>query len=306
MSTAPDPEIAAAAAPTASADAAAPNVAATGPVGSWLSPSIIIGAAITLATILVAVAAPLLAPFDPRDGDVNVANQPPWLFGGTFDHLLGTDPLGRDLLSRVMYGVRTSLAVGLTSVVIAVVIGLIVGLVAGYFGRFLDAVLMRFTDIQLGFPFIVLAVTVLSVSRPKFLTVVIVLSLAAWPIYARVVRSVMLGEKGSDYVVAGRAFGAPHRRIIFKYVGQPLFRPLSGIVTFDIANMIIFEAMLGFLAIGLQAPTISLGNILADGKSYLFSGYWWTVTMPGIVILIILLGINLLADGIQQRQARHG
>jgi peptide/nickel transport system permease protein len=165
---------------------------------------------------------------------------------------------------------------------------------------------MRLTDIQLGFPFIVLAVTVLSVSRPSFLTVVIVLSLAAWPIYARVVRSIMMGEKDADYVVAGRAFGVSHRRIIFKYVGRPLVRPLSGIVTFDIANMIIFEAMLGFLAIGLQPPTISLGNILADGKSYLFSGYWWTVTMPGLVILILLLGINLLADGIQKRQAANG
>lgn len=272
---------------------------------SWITPSIVIGGLIVAATAIVAVFAPFIAPYKPLESDLSAVNVPPMLFGGSSDHILGTDPVGRDLLSRIIYGLRTSLFVSIAAVAIAVVIGAVIGLTAGYFGRLVDIVLMRLTDIQLGFPFIILAVVVLSVARSTLLTIILVLSLATWPIYARVIRSIMLGEKEADYVVAGRAVGVSHSRIIFRYVGRPILRPLSGIVAFDIANVIIFEAILGFLAIGLQPPTISLGNILADGKSYLFSGIWWTVTFPGLAILIVLLGINLLADGIQQRQARH-
>ena len=214
--------------------------------------------------------------------------------------VLGTDQLGRDLLSRMIFGIRTSLIIGITAVILAISIGVAVGLLSGFFSPgIVDTVLMRITDIQLAFPFIVLAISILTLVRPTPIIIIGVLSLAAWPMYARVIRSIIITEKEADYVTAARVLGASNSRLVVNYIARNVIPPVFIVGTIDIATMIVFESLLSFIQLGVQPPGISLGNIMADGKNYIAMA-WWITGLPGFAILFTVLGFNLIGDAMQK------
>jgi len=261
----------------------------------------LVGAVLVALVVLIAFVAPIVAVRSPLTQDVTHRLVAPVFAGGTWGHPLGTDGLGRDLLARIVYGLRTSLMISVPAVLIAGTLGVTVGVLAGYFGGYVNAVLMRMTDIQMAFPFIILAITILSVFSPGPIILVIVLSLSAWPIYARIVRSIALVDGKSEYVLAARAMGASHMRIVVRYLLRNLIVSLLILSTLDIAAMIILEALLSFLGLGIQPPGMSLGTVMGDGKDYLSTGVWWITTVPGVVILVVLLGLNLMGDGLQSK-----
>ena len=269
-------------------------------VGALSTPSAIIGLLLVFLVVFLAVAAPLVSIHDPQALDIkNKAAPPVFLPGGAWTHPLGTDGLGRDLWARIVYGLRTSLLISVLAVALAVAVGVTVGIVAGYFGGFAESVLMRLTDVQMAFPFIILAIAILSVTQPGPLVLVLVLSLSTWPIYARVIRTLVIVDSGSDYVLVAKAMGASHWRVIRRYIMRNLMLGVIIMSTLDIATIIVLEALLGFIGLGIQPPTPSLGNIMADGRSYLLLGQWWITTLPGVAILITLLGLNLVGDSLQ-------
>jgi peptide/nickel transport system permease protein len=259
------------------------------------------GAVLVAIVLVLAVGAPLFSLHDPQQQDVAHNLLPPVFQGGSWSHPLGTDALGRDLWARIVYGLRTSLLVSVPAVVLGACIGMAVGLLAGYFGGWVDTVLMRLTDVQMAFPFIILAIAILSVTQPGPGVLIVVLSLSTWPTYARVIRSLVMVDGQSEYVLAARSMGAGHLRIIVRYLLRNLWLSVAVLSTLDVATLIILEALLSFLGLGIQPPTPSLGNVMADGKGYLALGQWWLTTLPGVMILITLLGLNLMGDGLQSR-----
>jgi peptide/nickel transport system permease protein len=262
--------------------------------------SAFIGAIMIIIVLIFSLGAPLIAPHNPGEQNVKNAFIPPaWEKEGNPSYLLGTDALGRDLFSRIMFGLRTSLAISVSAVILLLTIGVSVGLIAGYFGGgFLDNLLMRLTDIQMALPFIVLAITVLSVFEPTIPVLIIVLALVQWPLYARVIRGMVLIEREADYILAAKAMGASDFRILTKYLLRNIIVAILILSTLDMATMIIGEAALSFMGLGVQPPTPSLGNIMADGRLKL-SLYWWITTLPGVVIFFTILGLNLFGDGMQ-------
>lgn len=254
---------------------------------------------IVLILVICAVFAPQISPHDPLRQDPKIKLMPPvFMEGGSWNHILGTDGNGRDLFSRILYGLRISLSLSSAAVLIAVFLGFSVGITAGFFGGIIDTLLMRLVDIQLAFPYVVLAVAVLSVVRPTIPILAIVLSLATWAFYARVIRATVLTERQSDYISYARVAGASHLQILW-LIFRNLMPPFAVVITMDIATMIIWEALLGFLSLGVQPPTPSWGNIMADGKSYIVTA-WWITAMPGVAIFITLFSINLLGDSLQK------
>ncbi len=260
--------------------------------------TLIISGIMVAIVVMITILGPLLAPYDPNWIDsVNRLLPPFWMEGGNMAHPLGTDGVGRDLFSRIIVAFRTSLLISLAGVLLAVTIGSLVGVASGYLGGFVDSVLMAITDIQLSFPFVVLAVSLLGLVRPDPVILVIVLSLAAWPMYARVVRSVTRQERGADYVVAARSIGVPESRIIGYYIARNIIPPVFLVATLDIATLVVLESLLSFLGLGVQPPTASWGNIIAEGKNYLSSS-WWVPTLPGVAIVFTVLAFNLFGDSL--------
>jgi peptide/nickel transport system permease protein len=224
---------------------------------------------------------------------------PVFLDGGTWLHPLGTDQLGRDLFLRSLIGLQNALLISVTAVIIMFVFGAVMGLFSGYYGGWVDTVLMRITDAQLAVPVIVLAITILTVQRPSVETVTLVLALSGWPAYARVTRSVTLSERQREYVRGAKILGASDLRIIFQLIAPNVLPPIAFVAVLDIARMMIFEAILGFIGIGVQPPTPTFGNIIADGQKYLINA-WWVATMPGAFLFAALLGINLIGASVEQ------
>ena len=259
-----------------------------------------IGSVMVFIVVFVSLAAPILAPYDPALQNVKEAFTPPmWEDGGSPSHILGTDGLGRDLLSRIMFGLRTSLVISFCSVMLLLTIGVSIGLVSGYYGGgILDTLLMRITDVQMALPFIVLAITILAVLEPTIPVLIFVLALVQWPLYARVIRGIVLVERGSDYVLAAKAMGASDFRILTRYLLRNILIAVLILSTLDMAALMIGEATLSFIGLGVQPPTPSLGNIMSDGRLKL-ALYWWITTLPGVVIFFTILGLNLLGDGLQ-------
>jgi len=257
------------------------------------------GAAIFLAIVLSAVFAPWIAPHDPVIVDIRHRMGPPaWMEGGTREHVLGTDQIGRDLLSRVIWGGRVSLVVGVTAVLLSSTIGILFGLAAGYFGGRLDWSIMTFINVMLTFPFVLLALAVIAVLGPSMPNMIIVLGVTGWPVYARVVRAETFALREREFVLAARALGGSHARIVFRQILPNLISPIVVIATLQIAQVIILESFLSFLGLGVQPPTPTWGGMLADGRVYL-STAWWLATFPGLAIFITVLGINLLGDGLR-------
>jgi peptide/nickel transport system permease protein len=260
------------------------------------SPKAVFALAIILTIVACAVASPLLAPYDPAAQSLAGRLLPVWSTAadGKF-HALGTDHLGRDILSRLIYGARISLVVGIGASVVAGTIGVLFGLVSGYFGGLVDDVIMRLTDIQLALPYILLAIALLAIVGSGLFNIIIVLSLTQWVTYARVVRGGVLAEKAKEYVLAAKALGFGSGRIMFRYVLPNVFGPIIVIATFSVAQTIIAEAALSFLGLGMPASIPSWGKMLADGRTYLVIA-WWLSAIPGLVITFTVIGVNLFGD----------
>jgi peptide/nickel transport system permease protein len=259
------------------------------------------GLLVVLVVMLAAAAAPLVAPFDPLEQDIGQRlREPGWQDAQGRVHALGTDHLGRDILSRIIFGSRIALLVGLAAVVISGVLGMIIGLVAGYFGGRMDDFLMRLADVQLAFPFILLAIAVIGVLGPSLRNIIIVIGVSSWVVYARVVRGEVLSIREREYVHAAVALGSRHWRVLVTHVLPNTFTPWLVVATLDMARVIVIESALSFLGLGVQPPTPTWGGMLADGRVYL-STAWWLATFPGLAILITVLGINLFGDTLDPR-----
>lgn len=250
------------------------------------------GALIVLGMFVLAAIAPL-ASGDPGAIDIGRRLQPPG-----WSHLLGTDDLGRDVLVRILYGARISLLVGFVAVGLATFIGILVGALAGFYGRWVDAVIMRFVDIMLCFPSFFLILAVIAFLEPSIWNIMVIIGLTSWMGVARLVRAEFLSLRERDFVVAIRALGARDSRIIFRHILPNALSPVLVSATLGVAGAILTESALSFLGIGVQPPTPSWGNMLITGKQTLGTA-WWLSVFPGLAILITVLGYNLLGEGIR-------
>lgn len=262
----------------------------------WRDKAGFIGVTLIAALVLMALAAPLLAPYDPGAQDLRARLIPPaWYAKGTWNHVLGTDHLGRDVLSRTIYGSRVSLLVGAAVVLIAGAFGVVMGLLAGYRGGRTDNFIMRWIDTQVAFPGLLLALIILAVIGPSMTTVIIVLALNGWMVYGRMTRSAVLAVRQTAYVEAAEIVGCRASRVIFRHILPNLTSPLLTLAILEFARIVLAEAALSFLGLGIQPPATSWGLDVATGKDYIFRA-WWLVTMPGIAISITVLAINLVAS----------
>lgn len=244
-----------------------------------------------------AIFAPWVAPFDPNDQSLFMRNMPPMTMpedGGTFPHIMGTDALGRDELSRLIFGGRVSIAVGLTSVLVSGTIGTLLGLLAGFYRGRVDDVIMRLVDIQMGFPSLLLALFVLYVIGGGVLNVIFILAITRWMVYARVTRGLVLSYRENVFVEAAKATGCTDRQIIGRHLLPNLLSPIVVLGTLEVAYMILTEAALSFLGLGIQPPQSSWGLMLSQGRQYVTTA-WWLVTFPGLAILLTALSLNLVA-----------
>ena len=257
------------------------------------------GLGVVVVVLLAALFAPWLTPFDPLEQDINQRlKEPGWQTAAGRIHVLGTDHLGRDILARVIFGSRIALVVGVSAVLISGVLGMAIGLVAGYFGGKVDDFFMRLADIQLAFPFILLAIAVIGVLGPNLRNIIIVIGVSSWVVYARVVRGEVLSIREREFVQAAIALGSRDGRVLVRHVLPNAFTPWLVVATLDMARVIVIESALSFLGLGVQPPTPTWGGMLADGRVYL-STAWWLATFPGLAILVTVLGINLLGDGLR-------
>lgn len=253
-----------------------------------------------LAVIVVcAVCAPLIAPADPNAQNLLGRLQPPaWQSGGSAAHLLGTDQLGRDLLSRIVYGTRVSLLVGAGAALLAGTIGTTVGLASGYFGGWTDRVAMRVADVQLAFPAILLALAVVGFVGSGLWYVILVLGITGWVSYARVVRSEVLSLRSRDFVTEAHAIGVGHLTIMRRHLLPNVLAPLATIGTLHIAAAVVAEASLSYLGLGVPKETVTWGGMLADGQLYLGTS-WWIAVFPGVALMLTSLAINITGDALR-------
>ncbi|MFH1075553.1 MAG: oligopeptide ABC transporter permease [Pseudomonadota bacterium] len=242
---------------------------------------------------LAALSAPFLSSLDPNATSVSEKLTPP-----SWAHLLGTDHLGRDIMSRMLYGARISLLVGFVSAGLSLIIGVVVGAVSGYYGKWVDAVFMRFVDIMMCFPSFFLILTVVTLLGPNIYNVMAVIGLTSWMGTARFVRAEFLSLRERDFVLAARTLGASDSRIIFIHILPNALAPVFVTATLDVATAILVEAGLSFLGFGVQPPAPSWGNILTAGRTYIFDA-WWLTFFPGLAILITVLSFNFLGEGLR-------
>jgi len=248
--------------------------------------------------VIVALFAPQIAPADPNRQHLIQRLQPPLSPNeqGESMYWLGSDGLGRDVLSRLIYGARVSLAVGVAAVAIGGLIGVFLGVVAGYAGGRTDDVIMRLADIQLAFPFILLAIMVLVVLGAGFLNLVIVLAIGQWVTYARIARGETIAQKRKDYIESARAIGVHGSRIVRRGILPNILAPLIVIASFNVAGVILSEAALSFLGLGVPPEVPTWGGMLAESRDQLLGGYWWLAVFPGVAIMITVLSLNILGD----------
>jgi peptide/nickel transport system permease protein len=260
-----------------------------------------IGALVLAITLLAAVTAHYVAPYDPNQQALEDRLLPPsWAEGGVPEHLLGTDPLGRDILSRLIHGSRVSLLVGLLGVLVSGSFGLLLGLVAGYFGGWVDVLVMRLVDTLLAFPFMLLAIAVAAVLGPGLRNVVIILGISQWMAYARITRGQVLSLKEEEFVLAARSMGVSGRRILLRHILPNSVQPVIVIATFAMANNIILEASLTFLGVGVKTSVTTWGSMLSEGRNYVGVA-WWLTTFPGVAIMLVVLSVNMIGDWIRER-----
>lgn len=254
-----------------------------------------------VALIVVALLAPFLAPYPPTEGVLANKLMPPvWVPGGSSDHPLGTDSLGRDVLSRLIYGSRTSLTVSLLSIFISATIGTALGITSGYFGGWVDAAIMRLTDAALSLPLILMAIILAVLIGASFMNVILVIGLLLWPRFARQIRGEVLGVKEQDFVALARVAGCSDARIMIKDIFPNVVPTLLVLSTFEVGAVIILEASLSFLGVGIPPPEAAWGLMVAEGRGLLRTA-WWLSLFPGIAIMVAVLSINLLGDWVRDR-----
>lgn len=251
------------------------------------------GLVILVLLALIAVAAPLLAPYDPIQ-----INPEHYLYTPGYPYWFGTDQYGRDVLSRVLYGARVSLIIGFISVGIAATIGVVIGLVSGYFGRWIDSLLMRLVDVMLAFPGILLALAIVSMLGPNLRNVMIAVGIAGIPTYARLTRGSVLSAREALYIEAARVIGVPDGTILRRHILPNVVAPIIVAATLGTGGAILAAAALSFLGLGAQPPTAEWGRMLADGRQYL-RDQWWIATFPGLAIMVTVLAMNMLGDGLR-------
>ncbi|WP_370678987.1 ABC transporter permease [Comamonas sp. GB3 AK4-5] len=275
---------------------------------AWKHTEMKLAFAIFAMLALLAVLGPLL--IDASATRMNVAERflpPAFMEGGSLRHFMGTDQLGRDLLLRSLIGLRNAFAIGLVSVVGMFVLGCAIGIFSGYRGGWVDIALMRLTDVQMSIPVIILAITILGMSRPTALSVIAVLILSSWPVYARVARSVTLAERQKEYVRAAQILGASDMRIMARHIAPSVLPPMAFVAVLDVARMMIFEAIFGFIGIGIQPPTPTFGTIISSGTQYLLNA-WWITIVPGVLLALALSSLNLIGGFLERarNQALQG
>jgi peptide/nickel transport system permease protein len=260
------------------------------------NPLLVAGAVLCIAIALVAVLAPLLAPFP---DDAGIATHPlETLQAPSAQHPFGTDQVGRDVLSRVMYGARISPVIAVFVLALSVLIGIPLGIAAGYFGGVIDEVIMRVTDVFLAFPALLLALAFAAVMRPSITNTVIAISVTWWPWYTRIVRGQAASVAGRPFVESARAMGIPHRRILLRHVLPNSITPVIVQVSLDVGGVILTASALSFLGLGAQDPTPDWGLMVSQGQAF-FTTQWWVVTFPGAAILFTAVAFNLLGDGLR-------
>jgi peptide/nickel transport system permease protein len=255
---------------------------------------LLLGGAVAIATIT----APLVAPHDPLAQEIALRLHPPTFRSPEGAHLLGTDHLGRDVLSRILYGGRVSLLISGLSVLLAGIIGLAAGLVAGYYRGLAESVVMRLVEIQLAFPLILLALAIVVSLGATVLNTVLVFALTSWPVYAAIIRGEVLTLARREFVLAARAVGAGDMRTLARHLLPNLVSPLTVVASFEFARLILMEAAIGFLGLGIQPPTPSWGNLLADGRAYIQDA-WWLTAFPGVTIALTVSSINFIGDALR-------
>jgi peptide/nickel transport system permease protein len=255
---------------------------------------VVVGLAVLVVVVALALAAPLVAASDPTAQQLEQKLRPPL----SASHPLGTDQLGRDVLARMLFGTRVSLVVALLAVLVSGSVGIGLGVVAGFYSGRADATIMRLVDVQLSMPVTLVAIAIIAVAGTSLLNLVLVLGLSQWPLYARVVRGEALALRGRDFLVAARALGASSAWIILRHVLPNALSSIVVVSTLGVASVIVFEAGLSFLGLGVQPPQPSLGGMLSEGREYLATA-WWLGVFPGLLIMLLVLGINLLGDGLR-------
>jgi len=268
-------------------------------VRNWRNLRLSAGAAVIVLTVVVAVAAPLIAPYGPLDQAPEVNNRPPfWRGDGGDIHVLGTDPLGRDLLSRTMYGARVSLLIGATAVLLAGTIGVLLGLLAGFVSGVVETVIMRLVDTMLAIPFVLLAIVSVALFGQDLLGLILILGLTGWLGYARIVRGVVLSLKEMPYVEAARALGAAPPRLLVRHILPGIWTPVIVVATQQVGAMMIAESSLTFLGIGIPPTIPSWGAMIADGRAYVMLAPWVSV-FPGLALTTTVLAVYFFGDGLR-------
>lgn len=287
--------------------ASAPARAASGSVSrrilrtAWRTPAFQIGFWVFLVLLLAALLWPMISDISATKMNVRAKFTPPVFLGEnwTWEHPLGTDQLGRDMLMRCLEGLRWSMLIGVVTVLVMFVVGCGLGLLAGFKGGWWDMVIMRVTDAQLSIPMIILAITILGISRPNVGSIILVLGLSGWPLYARVARAAAVAERDKEYIRGLRVVGARDWRLLALYAAPAILPPIAFVAVLDVARMMIFESILGFLGLGIQPPTPSFGSIIADSRKYLINA-WWIATSPGVFLAIALTAINLMGASLEK------
>ena len=262
-------------------------------------PSSLAGGVLLMLILLTSALFPLFMHTDPLAQDLMARFTPPvWQDGGTWQYLLGTDNLGRDIFSRMLYGSRVSLVVGFSAVLVAEALGIVLGLISGYYGGKIDTVIMRVADVFMAYPFMLLTISVIAVLGPSIFNLILVLGMSDWVTYARTIRGSVLSIKQKEFVEASRAIGTAHPVIIWRHVLPNVISPLIILGTLRVANIIIWESGLSYLGMGAPPPMPTWGRMLAEGRVYMTNA-WWLVTLPGLAIMLTILSINLLGDGLR-------
>lgn len=259
----------------------------------------LVGAVVVFALVVVAILAPQIAPHEPNAQDLFQALQPPaWHENGSAVYLLGSDQYGRDILSRIIYGARVTLVAAVFAALLAAVVGTLLGLIAGYWGGRLDMLVMRLVDVQLGFPLVLLALTIVAVLGANLRNLIIAMAITGWMVYTRVIRAAVLSLKEQEFIEAARAIGASNRRIILVHILPNVLSQVLILLTLEVARMTLMEASLSYLGLGVPPPTPSWGRMLSESREYMVIAYW-IVLFPGIAIMLTVLGVNFMGDGLR-------
>ena len=266
----------------------------------WRHRLAVIGLLIMVTVAGLALLADRVAPRSPTAQQILLRLKPPGFKDPRSGRVawLGTDHLGRDILSRIVYGSRVSLVVSLPAVAVSALLGMTLGLLAGYYRSVIETIVMRCVDLQLAFPFILLALSIVALMGPSLRNIIIVFAVTTWPVYARTTRGVVLALRAQDFVQAARSLGASDRRILWRQIAPGVVSPVLVLASFEVARMIILEAALGFLGLGVPPPTPTWGSMLADGRDYLRDA-WWIALFPGLAIMFTAAGSNFLGDGLR-------